>query len=219
MNSKEKNSVEEENAVDKSKRRISVAGVAAPVLLGLTSKTVWGAGAACTTSGKLSGNVSSGHTVTSQCDAENPFGVSPGWWVNNGINAWPVSKDLKFNTHPVFSCRPLKIKLSGTQTWNTNPTLLQVMSAHQGNNQYKKLDGTTDSSLQNDTFHAISAYLNALTPTYAFPFSVDDIKTMFCSNNMTLIKDFQKDTVIHGGADVVKQWLINNNMYHNGLVD
>ncbi len=216
MNSKENNSVEEKNAVDKTKRRLSVAGMTSPILLGLTSKTVWGASATCTTSGQLSGNASPGGQPPTSCDQTNPFGVTPGFW---GNHAWPTGTENMLYSASIFSCRPVtKVKLKNTTNWITTPTLKQVFDAHDGGIVSNSSNGTDNNTLKQDTFHAIAAYLNALTPTYAYPFSVDDITTRFCLGGAAMdpIKDFEK--VIHSGADAVKQWLIDNNMYNNGLV-
>jgi hypothetical protein len=74
---------------DPSRRRFARAGAAAPVVLGsLISKPVLAVTAKqmyhCTTSGKMSGNLSS-HPHTMDC---RTLGRSPGYWKNNG--PWPT---------------------------------------------------------------------------------------------------------------------------------
>ncbi len=210
-----------EVSINKSRRSFAKVGVISPVLFSFVSKTVWGQSIdQCSISGNLSGNTSPGHQYQDNCDTTNPFGVSPGYWLNpNGLNIWPVDQSTKFNS--IFGCKPIIIKIKSGNKWSTSdadPSLYIAMQVAQNG----KIDGVVGdfkifpkAIAHVDVFHAVAAYLNASMATFAFPFSQSDVVTSFCSGSMALIKEFQSDPIIHGGSDVVKQWLIDNGLYLN----
>lgn len=78
------NSTEKVSSVDQSRRKLTkTAGIAAPVILSLSSKPVWAIN--CTLSGVLSGNAS--HPQREEA-CPKP-GMSREFWINN-LDCWPV---------------------------------------------------------------------------------------------------------------------------------
>ncbi|QPK63300.1 hypothetical protein IVG45_21270 [Methylomonas sp. LL1] len=90
-------------AVDKSRRSFSKAGVVAPVIMTLTSKTALGGVYQCTISGIQSGNQSS-HPGDYDCGV----GFSPGGWRQNAVKTG--NQDGNLNQWCLASVNPFTIR-------------------------------------------------------------------------------------------------------------
>jgi len=67
-----------------SRRRFGKAGLAAPVMMTLASRPVWGTSQLCS----LSGDIFSGNISDHDHTCSEGFGCTPGFWRNN-TDAWP----------------------------------------------------------------------------------------------------------------------------------
>ena len=173
--------------VNSSRRRFGKAGLAAPVIMTLASRPVWGSGTGkCSLSGDImSGNVSRHDDY----DCTTGYGCTPGFWKNNTA-AWPAGYDpgecikyfkgecTEFNTTPdnattfqeVFGSPP-------TCGGDADSTLMWVLQT---------CNGTLD-------WHACGAVLNAANPGVIFGASVSDVvlayQTALAEGNQMLLKD------------------------------
>lgn len=197
--------------VDKSRRRLTAAGLATPVLLSLANKPAWATSSTCTISGKLSGNISPG-AATSGCHKTLPYGCKPGTWLGTNINSWPggtTTKNSKYNTHPCFS--PRQCQTRNGRTWLTTPTILQVMQACQGGSTFvRPFPGGTDNVLYDDSYHAICGFLNASSSNFAYPFTVEQVDTAYATKNMAAIKSFHN---VIETPNLAQAWLIANGFH------
>ena len=155
--------------VDETRRRFAKAGLAAPVILTLASRSVWastapGAGGACTPSALASA------THVSHRPDEDPeeclFGCSPGFWKNAGSAAWAVTGYSATSTFGVvfgltalkadtYKCAQFKANLDDLMS----ATLLDALNRGAG----------TDGRVQQAAKHATAALLSASHP-YVGPF-------------------------------------------------
>ncbi|MFA5984840.1 MAG: hypothetical protein WC782_12560 [Methylococcaceae bacterium] len=206
----------DEKGINKSRRLLTKVGLGAPVLLSLSNKPAWATSATCSISGQLSGNLSPGAAASQTCDQTHPYGCSATFWLSSsGLNTWPggnVTKNTKFNSHPVFSNRTVYTGVTSRSgkitSWNYNPTLLQVMQANSlGSAGCKPGKGGNDPNLWADCFDAIAAYLNASTASYAYPFSIADIQSAYNSSNVATIRSFHQTIDDPNNA---RLWLIAN---------
>ncbi|ROR29648.1 hypothetical protein [Inmirania thermothiophila] len=129
-------------APDRTRRRLTGAGLAAPVLLSVAARPAWGN--RCTLSAQLSGNLSA-PTVT--CE-----GLSPGYWKNH-TSEWDHGTGLTYRTelrfHDPSHGFPVRaFPDTGTVDFGDR-TLLQVLQLTGGDDP-KRLG-----------FHAVAAVLNA----------------------------------------------------------
>jgi hypothetical protein len=147
---------------DAGRRRLLQGGLGvAPVVLTLASRSTFGGTLACecaTPSGFVSGNTSKpGGPAT--CG-----GLSPGyWWKKPGVT-WPLPfvRDNLFYSYGFVHGTYVDYSTNLVPS-NPNPTMMDVMSAHQGPNPYDP--GTIG-------FHIIAALLNqaaGLLPPFITP--------------------------------------------------
>ncbi|SIS47958.1 hypothetical protein [Neptunomonas antarctica] len=119
--------------VDASRRRLFGAGIAAPIILTMSSRTAWG-GALCSPSAFNSATFTSHHPQPNECTGT--AGYSPAYWLIN-LASWPVNilPGNRFDSYFASSPAPL----------SADSTLQQVLEA----------SSTSIAS------HAIAALLNA----------------------------------------------------------
>jgi hypothetical protein len=125
MKNENKNGVQE--SINKSRRKLSKTGLAAPVLLSLTSKPSWAF--VCTFSGAMSGNLSV-ERAGFVCDSGIPATKSPGYYKTE--SHWPLSTcglvpGTKFNAafadHHVMLTDPTGLKKDPSKTKDQSLTL------------------------------------------------------------------------------------------------
>jgi hypothetical protein len=193
--------------VDVSRRRLTKIGLAAPAVMGtLASKRVLGATYYCTTSGQVSGNVST-HGPDNGCDIAGA--LSPDEWKVDGTSWSPVNKAALFNgyTYPGSSvsfpalfwvknygvgsaCAGDRLVSSGGN--GNRASLIQVLTL---------APSTCDEAPTNDLLilarEAIAALVNAATIGTSFPITPSDVIAMF-------------NAVYLGGNYVDPYWLNKN---------
>ncbi len=153
---------------DPWRRRLTKAGLTAPLILTIASRPVWAMN--CTESGMMSGNLSE----VGLCGGE---GLSPGFWQNHTDQWHPnYPPDAEFNL--VF----------GVDAWPTGTTLLEVIDhvppkapSQEGIDGIVP-DNCTVAACQNLVnqlgFHSVAALQNAAT-SVSFDFTVDQVIQMF----------------------------------------
>jgi hypothetical protein len=186
--------IEENQPVDKSRRRAIGAGIAAPVLLSLSSRPVWAA-TDCTFSGALSGNMSpngpnKGLTGDDICNRDRVSTISPGWYTNHETlwSSGIYTPSSKFNS--IFTKQPdvgldsdhvVKKKSLIATISNADPTFLECLKGHQEVvNVTGVISGNTVTvnasvDLNQEVFHYIAALLSAASTKTVFPYSVSQI--------------------------------------------
>lgn len=167
--------------IDTSRRSLTKAGVLAPVIMTLASKTALGESYYCTISGMQSGNMSS-HTGGYTC----AVGFSPGgWWENakktknqdGNLNQWclagvnPFSIDMDGTTKRVLyqgvprfgkdsTANWEKIHIKIADTFNANASATTFNSVFGGPDS-RSLWDVLDNANGSLEWHAIADYLNA----------------------------------------------------------
>lgn len=182
-------SQKDSSLIDKSRRSFAKAGMVAPVIMTLTSKTALGNSYYCTISGMQSGNMSS-HTGGYTCGV----GISPGGWWQNATKT--KNPDGNLNQWGATKCNPYTIKtvnsgsskgnyvsyqgtwykadstsLSGSSSWSTifntikqqvgNNAKATTFNSIFGGNDTRSLWDVLDQDQGSLEWHAIADYLNA----------------------------------------------------------
>lgn len=149
-------------SIDKSRRRLTGAGLGVSAIFTLASRPVWAN--QCTLSGMMSGNLSA--PIVEAC-----AGCTPGYWKQNQhLDSW---ERTGFKTTDPFN------KVFGfTQYLKNNGTpytLLEVM---------RELNGSGDPISTNLGFHAVAALLNAAHPAVNYGYTAGEIISM-CQKNIS----------------------------------
>jgi hypothetical protein len=155
--------------VDETRRRFAKAGLAAPVILTLASRSVWatdtpGAGGACTPSALASA------THVSHRPGEDPeeclFGCSPGFWKNAGPGAWDLTGfSTTSNFGIVFNVEMLKAATYPCAQFKANLESLKAVTLIGALTKAAGINGR----VQQAAFHATAALLSA-SHKYVGPF-------------------------------------------------
>ncbi len=179
MNTQHKIDLDQKQSINKSRRKITLAGLTTPVILGLSSRPVWAAPANCSFIQALSGNISVNHDVS--CNRNRMSSVSPGWYKTHQ-STWETycgtpltySPTDKFND--IFSSPDVEISSTivkkGTSTStviNANPSLGDCLNYMTG------VGSTSGVDLHNQSFHYIAALLSASSSILVFPYSAQAI--------------------------------------------
>ncbi|MDP2901863.1 MAG: hypothetical protein Q8N96_01965 [Methylovulum sp.] len=161
-----------DSVVNKSRRKISKAGLGIPILLSLPGKALWAG--SCGYSGLLSGNLSG---PDSPRNCAKGSGMSPGYWRNNeGIRHWPSAYPITTKFNDVFTGRHIKISTDSLSWDIPDPLLLEALNAHERgvfalstySGSVSQYTGNTD--LKYQVWHAICALLNAASfPHFGYP--------------------------------------------------
>lgn len=184
MNKENENQAMGEQApvIDKSRRKMTMTGLAVPVILSVSSRPVWAAPANCSFIQALSGNISI-NGPNPHCVQDRASSVSPGWYKNHQ-ESWELmcgsplvyTPNDSFNT--IFGVPDLAIASTqsgktGTKTTitNSNPTLGQCLD---------QIASVVDRdhptvSLHNQCFHYIAALLSASSSVLIFPYAAQTI--------------------------------------------
>jgi len=160
-----KNKTTEETAVEKRRRFIKGAGIAAPVIMALANRPAFGA--VCTVSGFISvdpGNVSAQGHVVSVCG-----GKLPSYWINNQ-DIWPSG----YYPVPVIHTPP---------TPDTPATLMGGAFNFSGglaaSTLLSVLQGTGGTDTDSVYMYLTSALLNAASPSFGYSLTVAEIQDMY----------------------------------------
>jgi len=136
------------NAIDKSRRKFTTAGLTSPVIMSLFSQPAWSA-VACSPSGLVSGNVSGQGAEPIDCTGRGR-GCTPGFWKNNpaawitatqfipgqcvewqgqGCKQWNTGSGTKFID--VFGIPSVMDVVSGDGSVENPKSMLAVMLDHE----------------------------------------------------------------------------------------
>jgi len=161
--------------VDKSKRKFSKAGLAAPVIMTLASKPVWARDINCTYSGSMSGNMS--QVDDQECAGE---GLSPGYWSQHEENWYKAIPELNYvgiNTFfkDVFY-DSISIEAGGgpDRPEILNPTMLEAMLrsnniiSDDNNDIVSHICLGLDNNIGSLVFQTVAAFQNACSPLRYF---------------------------------------------------
>ncbi len=179
-----KTNIEQSQPIDKSRRKLTMTGLAVPVILSISSRPVWAAPANCSFIQALSGNISVNGPNPS-CSPTLGSSVSPGWykthqgeWSTYCGSPLTYSPGDKFNA--IFGADVVIALVasakdivpgttSGLNITNSDPTLGECFDSQ---NDMYLADGT---DLKAKCFHYMAALLSASSSILIFPYTAQAI--------------------------------------------
>lgn len=198
--------------IDKSRRRLATAGLAAaPVLMMVKSRSVLAVNNTCTVSGIDSGNISAGRAGSDPCINNEYYGRTPGYWGTHpdkwphyGCSAGTCADTTKGNG----TCH--NYKSDGTKFIDIFTGNVNVLLFDKTMMQVVQLIGDPAVGDQYQLgAHAVCAYLNAKAYPGNFPYTPDEVVALYNQYNVNaadsvMLKNvFQQLNEMGGGPDPV----------------
>lgn len=167
--------------VNKTRRKLTIAGLTSPVVLGLSGRPVWASPTNCSFMKAVSGNLSVPGVGCNQTSAST---VSPGWFKNHNdwsvapVNAIYQSTEV-FSTH--FKSGP-QVYIGGQTSYDSTLTFGQLFAAQSPPDvfQYistatKPFDTKTSPKMTDYCFHYMAAFLMASSTGLVYPYTAQQI--------------------------------------------
>ncbi len=168
-----KENLSQDQSINKSRRKVTLSGLAVPVILSVSSRPVWATPGNCSFNQALSGNIS----INPDCNSTRACSISPGFYKSNqsrwgefGVAYLPSTLFSAIFSHNLVYI-PASTKGKKTTPRIDNPSIGTVFDCYPN----IALVGHTDTSIHNACFHYIAAVLSASATNLVYPYSVAQI--------------------------------------------